>query len=136
VIGLPLTAVAARNDIERVSHSLLSTQGQPRSDQSTQTQAWIFVVGSIASTATTIYFFYILFRFPVFIQQVKQGGAAPDVVVRLTTFYNLNVSVPFLSVVLLMNALESASVSSFVSCSRFPSSLSALMLFSRHIELS
>jgi len=51
-------------------------------------------VGSIASSATTIFFLYILFRFPAFIQQVKQGGAAPDVVVRLATFYNLNVSIP------------------------------------------
>jgi hypothetical protein len=32
VIGLPLTAVAARHNIERVSHRLLSKQSQPRSD--------------------------------------------------------------------------------------------------------
>jgi len=58
-----------------------------------QTQAWILFVGSIAGTSTTISFLYVLFRFPIFIQHVKQGGAEPDVVVRLATFFNLNVSV-------------------------------------------
>ena len=30
--------------------------------------------------------------FPIFIHHVKEEGADPDVVIRLTTFYNLNVS--------------------------------------------
>lgn len=79
-------------------------------------------MGSIAGTSTTISFLYILFRFPIFIQQVKQGGAAPDVVVRLATFYNLNVGVLLiLGVISFMNNLEqSAFVSFSVSYSRSP----------------
>ncbi|KAF9529757.1 hypothetical protein CPB83DRAFT_753202, partial [Crepidotus variabilis] len=71
VLGLPLTAVIARNSIET-------------------TQAWIFLVGSSANTLTTIAFIYVLLRFPAFLQQVKDGGADPDVVVRLATFFNMN----------------------------------------------
>lgn len=57
-----------------------------------QCQAWIFLTGSSASTATTLCFLYVLARFPIFIHHVKEEGADPDVVVRLTTFYNLNAS--------------------------------------------
>lgn len=72
IIGLPLTTLlAARQN--------LST-----------TLAWIFLVGSSASTCTTICFFYVLARFPHFIEQVKAEGAEPSVVVRLVTFYQLN----------------------------------------------
>jgi len=35
-------------------------------------------------------FLYVLFRFPGIMQYVKEGGAEPDVVVRLATFYHLN----------------------------------------------
>jgi hypothetical protein len=57
-----------------------------------QCQAWLFLAGSSASTATTLCFLYVLARFPIFIHHVKEEGADPDVVVRLTTFYNLNAS--------------------------------------------
>jgi len=40
-------------------------------------------------------FLYVLARFPGFLQHVKEEGAKPDVVVRLTTFYHLNVSLFF-----------------------------------------
>jgi hypothetical protein len=63
-----------------------------RIHQWSKCEAWVFLVGSSASTATTLCFLYILFRFPIFIRHVKEEGADPDVVVRLTTFYNLNVS--------------------------------------------
>ena len=50
------------------------------------------MAGASAGTFTTICFLYVLFRFPRFILYVKDGGAEPDVVVRLATFYSLNVS--------------------------------------------
>ncbi|KAF8633315.1 hypothetical protein AX17_004488 [Amanita inopinata Kibby_2008] len=71
VIGLPLTTLLAREHIESC-------------------QAWIFLVGSSASTSTTLCFFYVLARFPSFIKHVKEEGAEPNVVVRLATFYQLN----------------------------------------------
>jgi hypothetical protein len=73
VIAMPLTTLLARQDL-------------------TTTLAWIFLVGSSASTCTTICFFYVLYRFPRFIEHVKAEGAEPTVVVRLATFYQLNVS--------------------------------------------
>lgn len=63
-----------------------------RLNDDSQCQAWLFLVGSSASTATTLCFLYVLARFPIFIHHVKEEGADPDVVVRLTTFYNLNAS--------------------------------------------
>jgi len=56
-----------------------------------QVQTWIFLAGASAGTSTTVAFLYVLARFPGFIQHVKDGGAEPDVVVRLATFYSLNV---------------------------------------------
>jgi len=72
ILGMPLTTLITRDEIE-------------------QCQAWVFLVGSSASTATTLCFLYVLASFPIFIRHVKEEGADPDVVVRLTTFYNLNV---------------------------------------------
>lgn len=71
VLGMPLTAFASRRNLEL-------------------TQPWIFLVGSSASTSTTLCFLYVLARFPAFLEHVKKGGAEPDVVVRLTMFYFLN----------------------------------------------
>jgi hypothetical protein len=85
---MPLTTLAARKDIVTVntlpsfSFSRLTTL---------QTDAWIFLVGSLTSTATNILFISILVRFPVFLRHVKAEGADPVVVVRLATFYELNV---------------------------------------------
>ncbi|TFK50744.1 hypothetical protein OE88DRAFT_1645045 [Heliocybe sulcata] len=53
-------------------------------------QAWIFLAGSCASTATTVAFIYVLWMFPGFLLHVKSQGAEIDVVVRLATFYQLN----------------------------------------------
>ncbi len=58
-----------------------------------QCDAYIFLVGAAGSTATTIAFLHVLWRFPQFIRHVKTEGADPSVVVRLATFYQLNVSV-------------------------------------------
>ena len=57
-----------------------------------QCDAWIFLVGSSGSTTTTLCFLYVLWSFPRFIRHVKSEGADPSVVVRLATFYQLNVS--------------------------------------------
>ncbi|KAF5361762.1 hypothetical protein D9756_002514 [Leucocoprinus leucothites] len=71
VLGMPLTTLVTRRTIETC-------------------QVYIFLVGSCAGTTTTLCFLYVLFRFPSFIKHVKAGGAEPDVVVRLATFYQLN----------------------------------------------
>ncbi|KIM82405.1 hypothetical protein PILCRDRAFT_461398 [Piloderma croceum F 1598] len=71
ILGMPLTVLITREEIDKC-------------------QAWIFLAGSSASSATTLCFLYVLARFPIFIHHVKEEGADPDVVVRLTTFYNLN----------------------------------------------
>jgi len=48
---------------------------------------------------TNIAFLYVLARFPAFLRHVKAGGAEADVVVRLSTFYELNVRhFPFLDI--------------------------------------
>ncbi|KAA1476951.1 hypothetical protein DENSPDRAFT_740967, partial [Dentipellis sp. KUC8613] len=71
ILGMPLTALVARNDLNTID-------------------AWIFLVGSLGSTTTNVAFLYVLFRFPTFLRHVKLEGAQPDVVVRLATFYELN----------------------------------------------
>ncbi|KAI0629539.1 hypothetical protein C8Q77DRAFT_292355 [Trametes polyzona] len=71
VIGMPLTAVITRNQLQTCD-------------------AYIFLVGAAGSTSTTILFLYVLWRFPRFIRHVKAEGAEPTVVVRLATFYQLN----------------------------------------------
>ncbi|KAH9846502.1 hypothetical protein C2E23DRAFT_890820 [Lenzites betulinus] len=71
VIGMPLTALITRNELETCD-------------------AYIFLVGAASSTSTTIMFLYVLWRFPKFIHHVKSEGADPSVVVRLATFYQLN----------------------------------------------
>jgi len=73
VLGMPLTTTVTRSDPDMCLAKLL-------------------LVGSSASALTTISFLYILGNFPGFIRQVKAGGAEPDVVIRLATFYQLNVS--------------------------------------------
>ncbi|KAI0821318.1 hypothetical protein BC629DRAFT_1250725, partial [Irpex lacteus] len=73
VTGMPLTAVVARRNINTLD-------------------AWIFLVGSSGSGGTTICFLYVLWNFPQFIRNVKSMGADPSVVVRLATFYQLNLA--------------------------------------------
>ncbi|KZS87113.1 hypothetical protein SISNIDRAFT_461207 [Sistotremastrum niveocremeum HHB9708] len=72
VMGMPLVTLVTRRDYFRC-------------------EAWIFLVGSIGSTLTTLAFFLILYRFPSFIRQVKGDGADPTVVARLETFHYLNI---------------------------------------------
>ena len=60
----------------------------------TEVDAWIFLVGTLSSSTTNVVFIYVLVRFPVFLRHVKAEGAAPDVVVRLATFYEFNVCPP------------------------------------------
>ncbi|KAF4593119.1 hypothetical protein EYR38_008829 [Pleurotus pulmonarius] len=71
LLGMPLTTLLTRQNLDTC-------------------QAWIFLMGSSASTFTTLCFLYVLFRFPRFIRYVKDEGALPDVVIRLVTFYQLN----------------------------------------------
>ncbi|KAG5636423.1 hypothetical protein H0H81_008133 [Sphagnurus paluster] len=73
--GMPMTVLATRQDIDTCL-------------------AYIFLVGSAAGTSTTLCFSYVLLRFPWFIRHVKAEGAEPDVVVRLATFYQLNIFFP------------------------------------------
>ncbi|KAH9980665.1 hypothetical protein BJV74DRAFT_97502 [Russula compacta] len=71
ILGMPLTTLVARHDIVTVD-------------------AWTFLVGALSSSTTNVLFIYVLVRFPVFFRHVKAEGADPDVVVRLATFYELN----------------------------------------------
>ncbi|GJE98189.1 hypothetical protein PsYK624_144110 [Phanerochaete sordida] len=54
--------------------------------------AYIFLVGGAGSTGTTLLFLYVLWAFPKFLKHVKAEGADPTVVVRLATFYSLNLA--------------------------------------------
>ncbi|KAH7883328.1 hypothetical protein F5I97DRAFT_226430 [Phlebopus sp. FC_14] len=71
MLGMPLTTLIARRELDLCL-------------------AWIFLVGSSASTATSLGFLFILWRFPSFIRGVKDGEAQPNVVLRLVLFYQLN----------------------------------------------
>ncbi|GBE80809.1 predicted protein [Sparassis crispa] len=70
---MPLTAFIARHNVVTID-------------------AYIFLTGSCGSTSTTLVFLYVLWRFPRFIKHVKEEGADPTVVVRLATFYQLNLA--------------------------------------------
>ncbi|KAF9777923.1 hypothetical protein BJ322DRAFT_1015308 [Thelephora terrestris] len=73
ILGLPLTALVARNDLVLCD-------------------AWIVVVGSSASLATTIAFVHVLVKFPGFLRHIKSEGAEAAIVVQLHTFYRLNIA--------------------------------------------
>ncbi|KZS99521.1 uncharacterized protein LAESUDRAFT_816924, partial [Laetiporus sulphureus 93-53] len=73
IIGMPLTCMIARRHLETVD-------------------AYIFLSGSAGSLTTTVAFLYVLWSFPRFIRHVKSEGADPTVVVRLCTFYQLNLA--------------------------------------------
>ncbi|KIK60853.1 hypothetical protein GYMLUDRAFT_167112, partial [Collybiopsis luxurians FD-317 M1] len=73
LIGMPLTVIIKRADLDLCF-------------------AWIFIAGTAAGLFTTICFIYVLVSFPRFIRRVKQEGAEPEVVVRLTIFYQLNIT--------------------------------------------
>ena len=92
IIGMPLTCMVTRRNLNtvRTIHPLPST-GLWYTILS-QVDAYIFLSGSCGSLSTTVAFLYVLGRFPRFIRHVKAEGADPTVVVRLATFYQLNVS--------------------------------------------
>ncbi|KAF9075491.1 hypothetical protein BDP27DRAFT_1315132 [Rhodocollybia butyracea] len=72
ILGMPLTVIIKRSDLDLCF-------------------VWIFIAGSAAGLATTLCFIYVLARFPGFIRRVKSEGAEPEVVMRLTIFYQLNI---------------------------------------------
>ncbi|KAF9647726.1 hypothetical protein BDM02DRAFT_3067110, partial [Thelephora ganbajun] len=73
VLGLPLTALVAKNNIVICD-------------------AWIIVVGSSGSLATTVAFIHVLIKFPGFLRHIKSEGAEAAIVVQLNTFYRLNIA--------------------------------------------
>lgn len=85
---MPLVVLSARHDLDKVGLKMCCLSIIDIS----QCLAYIFLVGSTAGTSTTVSFLYVLARFPGFIRHVKSEGADPDVVIRLATFYQLNVS--------------------------------------------
>lgn len=90
IIGLPLTVMITRKELMEVRVTCFFFCFSVLIHD--QCEAWVFLVGSTASLTTTLCFIYVLVLFPIFIRHVKAEGADPDVVVRLSTFYNLNVS--------------------------------------------
>ncbi|KAG8735362.1 hypothetical protein FRC10_010681 [Ceratobasidium sp. 414] len=72
VIGLPVLAVFMRAD-------------------PLKTEAWTIFAGSIGSLIVTLWFLRVLWLFPAFLRRVKNEGAEPEVVVRLSTFHELNI---------------------------------------------
>ncbi|CUA67110.1 hypothetical protein RSOLAG22IIIB_07188 [Rhizoctonia solani] len=54
-------------------------------------EAWTIFVGSIGSLLVTLWFLRVLWLFPAFLRRVKSEGAEPEVVVRLSTFHELNI---------------------------------------------
>ncbi|KZT72359.1 hypothetical protein DAEQUDRAFT_743784 [Daedalea quercina L-15889] len=97
IIGMPLACLITRKNLNTVD-------------------AYIFLCGSCGSLSTTVVFLYVLWRFPRFIRHVKAEGADPTVVVRLATFYQLNLARVvfrfFFTVPLLMLALDGITGSS------------------------
>ncbi|KIY46096.1 hypothetical protein FISHEDRAFT_25686, partial [Fistulina hepatica ATCC 64428] len=73
ILGVPTMTLIQRHDLD-------------------QCLGWIFSLGSAAGTLTTIFFLYVLYKFPAFLRHVKTDGAEPDVVVRLIIFYQLNIA--------------------------------------------
>ncbi|KIJ66070.1 hypothetical protein HYDPIDRAFT_110207 [Hydnomerulius pinastri MD-312] len=71
MLGMPLTTLVSRRELDLCL-------------------AWIFLVGSSASTSTSLGFLYVLSRFPAFIRRVKDDGAEPNIVLRLALFFQLN----------------------------------------------
>jgi hypothetical protein len=89
--GMLLTVIVSRQQIETASRAFpVHTIYAKLTFQ--QCISYIFLVGASAGTLTTLTFLYVLARFPSFLLHVRSEGADPHVVVRLTTFYQLNVS--------------------------------------------
>ncbi|KIM31317.1 hypothetical protein M408DRAFT_257396 [Serendipita vermifera MAFF 305830] len=71
VIGMPTLTVLTREDPYK-------------------SEAWTFFAGGVGSLLITLWFLVVLAKFPRFLKRVKNEGAEADVVVRLTTFDELN----------------------------------------------
>jgi hypothetical protein len=56
-----------------------------------KSEAWTFFAGGIGSLLITLWFLVVLFKFPRFLKRVRNEGAEAEVVVRLTTFDEINV---------------------------------------------
>jgi hypothetical protein len=56
-----------------------------------KSEAWTFFAGGVGSLLITLWFLVVLFKFPKFLKRVRNEGADAEVVVRLTTFDELNV---------------------------------------------
>jgi len=72
IVGLPVIATMMRDDPLKC-------------------EAWTIFVGSIGSLIVTLWFLRVLWLFPAFLRRVKNEGAEPEVVVRLSTFHELNI---------------------------------------------
>lgn len=72
VVGMPTLTVLTRDDPYK-------------------SEAWTFFAGGVGSLLITLWFLVVLAKFPRFLKRVKNEGAEADVVVRLTTFDELNV---------------------------------------------
>ena len=89
---MPLTVLISRRQMESVGFYFLSGLIYANVHRSLyKCIAWIFLIGASAGTLTTLSFLYVLTRFPSFILRVKSEGAETTVVIRLMTFYQLNV---------------------------------------------
>jgi hypothetical protein len=55
-----------------------------------KSEAWTFFAGGVGSLLITLWFLVVLFKFPKFLKRVRNEGADAEVVVRLTTFDELN----------------------------------------------
>ncbi|KAF8342660.1 uncharacterized protein EI90DRAFT_773222 [Cantharellus anzutake] len=73
MVGIPLTTWLTRNDPLKC-------------------EAYMFLVGSSADLLITLVSLKILWVFPGFVDRVKSAGGEPEVVIRLLTFSDLNVT--------------------------------------------
>lgn len=76
VAGMPTLTVLMRNNADKM-------------------EAWTFFAGGVGSLLVTLWFLVVLYKFPRFLRRVRVEGADAEVVVRLTTFDELNVSLFF-----------------------------------------
>lgn len=107
----PLTYVSSKGPSQRdwfssmefrswVLGSVIAIAGMPtltilmRSDPH-KSEAWTFFAGGTGSLLITLWFLVVLYKFPRFLRRVRAEGAEAEVVVRLTTFDELNVSIHF-----------------------------------------
>jgi hypothetical protein len=95
----------------------------------------------LTSTATNVLFISVLVRFPTFLRHVKAEGADPVVVVRLATFYELNVGSflllirrLFSSLVIDADVYDSLSGLCFDLLQQFHCSSSLQMVFAVHTQ--